>query len=187
MHDSKKLMPDNEIVELYFARDEQAIQATDDKYGKLCMQISMNIVESRSDAEECVNDTYLKTWNSIPPTRPNSLGAFVCRIARNLSLNRLRDLRAAKRNRELTTSLSELEACIPLPDEAAGRLPELLNDFLSRLDREERALFLGRYWYACSVKDLARKLGITPNAASMRLRRLRESLKAYLAEGGYYV
>ena len=187
MHDRQLNLSDSEIVRLYFARDERAIRETDQKYGSLCMQISMNIVDSRPDAEECVNDTYLKTWNSIPPTRPNSLCAFVCRIARNLSINRLRDLRAAKRNRELTVSLSELEACIPLPDEAAGRLPELLNGFLAELDREDRVLFLGRYWYACSVKDLARRLGITPNAASGRLNRLRNRLRAYLAEGGYTV
>ena len=187
MSDQPLNLSDERIVHLYFMRDEQAIRETDQKYGKLCMQISMNIVDSRPDAEECVNDTYLKTWNSIPPARPNSLGAFVCRIARNLSLNRLRDLRAAKRNRELTASLSELEDCFALPDEAAGRLPELLNGFLAGLDREDRALFMGRYWYACSVKDLARRLGITPNAASRRLYRLRESLKAYLAEGGYHV
>ena len=84
---------DAAIVDLYFARDEQAIKATDQKYGALCMQTSMNIVNSRPDAEECVNDTYLKTWNSIPPTRPASLCAFVLRIIRNLSLNRLRDMK----------------------------------------------------------------------------------------------
>ena len=187
MHDQQLNLSDSEIVRLYFARDERAIRETDQKYGGLCMQISMNIVDSRPDAEECVNDTYLKTWNSIPPTRPNSLGAFVCRIARNLSINRLRDLRAAKRNRELTTSLSELEDCIPLPDHAAEGLPELLNGFLAGLNREDRALFMGRYWYACSVKDLARKLDITPGTASKRLSRIREDLRVYLEKGGYQV
>ena len=187
MRDIDDHLPDSDIVALYFARDEQAIQETQQKYGKLCMQISMNIVESRPDAEECVNDAYLKTWNSIPPTRPHSLGGYVCRIVRNLSINRLRDLRAAKRNRDLTVSLSELEACIPLTDDKAAILPELLNGFIARLDRDDRALFLGRYWYACPVKDLARRLGTTPNAASLRLARLRERLRDYLAEGGYHV
>ena len=187
MNDRPLNLSDEKIVHMYFMRDERAIRETDQKYGRLCMQISMNIVKSHPDAEECVSDTYLKTWNSIPPARPNSLGAFVCRIARNLSLNRLRNLRAAKRNRELTASLEELEACISLPDDVAGRLPELLNGFLAGLDKEDRALFMGRYWYACSVKDLAHRLGITPNAASQRLYRLRDRLKAYLAEGGYHV
>ena len=95
-------MNDQEIISLYFDRDEQAIKETDTKYGKTCMQVSMNILHSHPDAEECVSDTYLKTWNSIPPQRPNSLCAFVCRIVRNLSLNRLKELTAAKRDRELT-------------------------------------------------------------------------------------
>ena len=104
-------MNDQDIIALYFDRNEQAIAETDKSYGKACMQVSMNILQNRPDAEECVNDTYLKTWNAIPPTRPNSLCAFVCRIARNLSLSRLRDLRRQKRNQELTLSLDELEAC----------------------------------------------------------------------------
>ena len=187
MNENRLNLSDEKIVHMYFMRDEQAIRETDQKYGKLCMQISMNIVNSRPDAEECVNDGYLKTWNSIPPTRPASLGAFVCRIVRNLSINRLRDLRAAKRNRELTVSLSELEDCIHLPDEAVGKLPELLNGFLATLNREDRALFMGRYWYSCSVGELAKRLGITANAASQRLHRIRESLRAYLEEGGYRV
>ena len=87
-------MNDQEIISLYFDRNEQAIKETDTKYGKTCMQVSMNILHSRPDAEECVNDTYLKTWNSIPPTKPHSLCAFLCRIIRNLSLNRLQELTA---------------------------------------------------------------------------------------------
>ena len=187
MHDTDLHLSDPDIIKLYFIRDERAIRETDQKYGRLCMQVSMNIVSSRPDAEECVNDGYLKTWNSIPPARPFSLGAFVCRIVRNLSINRLRNLRASKRDRDLTCSLEELEACIPLPDEAAGELPQLLDGFLGSLGREDRALFMGRYWYSCSVKDLAHRLGMTPNAASQRLRRIREDLRAYLAEGGYHV
>ena len=108
-------MNDQEIIALYFDRNEQAIAETDKSYGKACMQVSMNILQSRPDAEECVSDTYLKTWNAIPPTRPNSLCAFVCRIARNLSLNRLRDLRRDRRNRELTVSFEERRTASPCP------------------------------------------------------------------------
>ena len=180
-------MNDQDIVALYFARNEQAIRETDTKYGKVCMQVSMNILESRPDAEECVNDTYLKTWNSIPPTKPNSLCAFVCRIVRNLSLNRLRDLRREKRNRELTLSLDELEACIPAAIESSSELADLLNAFLADLEETERVLFMGRYWYSCAIDDLAASMGLTKKAVYMRLYKIRERLRGFLAERGYRV
>ena len=178
-------MNDQDIIDLYFARNEQAIAETDKSYGKVCMQVSMNILESRPDAEECVNDTYLKTWNSIPPTRPGSLCAFVCRIARNLSLNRLRDLRREKRNSVLTVSLEELEACIPLPDEASPELADLLESFLRKESDTDRILFVGRYWFACPVEELARRTGLTRRAVHMRIFRTRERLRTYLGERGY--
>ena len=180
-------MSDQDIVALYFARNEQAIRETDVKYGKICMQVSMNILDSRPDAEECVNDTYLKTWNSIPPTKPNSLCAFVCRIVRNLSLNRLRDLRREKRSKELTLSLDELEACIPAAVDDSNTLAELLNDYLAELEESERVLFMGRYWYSYAIDDLAGSMGLTQKAVYMRLYKLRERLRAYLAERGYHV
>ena len=180
-------MNDQDIIDLYFARNEQAIAETDKSYGKVCMQVSMNILDSRPDAEECVSDTYLKTWNSIPPTRPNSLCAFVCRIARNLSLSRLRDLRRQKRNQELTLSFDELEACIPAAVEDAEELSSLLNDFLEGLDETNRVLFMGRYWYSYAIDDLAAQMGLTDKAVYMRLHKTREKLRAYLAERGYRV
>jgi len=180
-------MNDQDIVALYFDRNEQAIRETADKYGGVCMQVSMNILNSSPDAEECVNDTYLKTWNSIPPTKPRSLGAFVCRIVRNLSLNRLRDLHRRRRDRDLTLSFDELESCIPMPDERSDDLAAMLSDFLTRQGETDRLLFMGRYWYACSVKDLAARMNMTPNAVNQRLFKLRERLRAHLAEGGYHV
>ena len=180
-------MNDQDIIALYFGRNEQAIRETADKYGGACMQVSMNILDSRPDAEECVNDTYLKTWNSIPPTKPHSLGAFVCRIARNLSLNRLRDLHRQRRDRDLTVSLEELENCIPMPDEASGELAELLSDFISAQDELDRILFMGRYWYACAPADLAKRMGMTVNAVNLRLHKTRQKLRAYLEERGYHV
>ena len=110
-------MEDKRIIELYFARDEQAIRHTADKYGAYCTAVSMSILHSEPDAEECVNDTYLKTWNSIPPTRPSSLKLFLARITRNLSINRHRALHSDKRNKDLEVSLSELESCFPSPDD----------------------------------------------------------------------
>ena len=180
-------MNDQEIIDLYFARNEQAIAETDKSYGKVCMQVSVNILASRPDAEECVNDTYLKAWQSIPPTRPASLCAFVCRIVRNLSLNRLRDLRRDKRNREITLSLEELEACIPDTVEDSHELGTLLNAFLEGLHETDRVVFMGRYWYSYSVDDLAVSTGLTKKAVYMRLHKIREQLRAFLSERGYHV
>ena len=180
-------MNDQEIIDLYFARNEQAIAETDKSYGKVCMQVSVNILASRPDAEECVNDTYLKAWQSIPPTRPASLCAFVCRIVRNLSLNRLRDLRRNKRNREITLSLEELEACIPDTVEDSHELGTLLNAFLEGLHETDRVVFMGRYWYSYSVDDLAVSTGLTKKAVYMRLHKIREQLRAFLSERGYHV
>lgn len=187
MSQTKPHPTDGEIVELYFARDEQAIAETDKKYGKVCMQVSMNIVESRPDAEECVNDGYLKTWNAIPPARPNSLCAFVCRIVRNLSINRLRDMKAERRSRDLTLSLEELESCISVDESRADILPGLISAFLEGLDETDRKLFMGRYFHATPVKSLAETYGLTPNAVSIRLFKIREGLRLHLEKGGYTV
>ncbi len=178
---------DEDILDLYFARDERAIAETAERYGRVCMQVSMGILGSQADAEECVNDAYLKTWNAIPPERPKSLCAFVCRIARNLSINRLRDMTATKRSRDLTVSLSELEDCIPAREEIITELPRLLSDFLRSLNETERALFMGRYWYGQSVKALAADYNIRANTVSQRLYKTREKLRTYLAERGYTV
>ena len=180
-------MNDQEIISLYFDRNEQAIAETDKRYGKTCMQVSMSILNSHPDAEECVNDTYLKTWNAIPPAKPRSLCAFLCRIVRNLSINRLEELTAAKRNRDLTVSFEELEACIPLPDEKSPELADLLESFLRKEGETDRILFVGRYWFACPVEDLARRTGLTRRAVHMRIFRTRERLRAYLTERGYGV
>ncbi len=178
---------DADILELYFARDERALTETDRRYGKVCMQVSMSVLDSRPDAEECVNDTYMQAWNTIPPVRPRSLCAYICRIVRNLSLNRLRDMTAAKRSRDLTVSLEELSACIPAPAEGAGELPRHISAFLRGEDELDRKLFMGKYFYGQSVKDLAREWGLSANAVSLRLYKVRERLRSYLAERGYTV
>ena len=180
-------MKDQDIIDLFFARDERAIAETARQYGRACMQVSMNILQSRSDAEECVNDTYLKTWNAIPPTRPDSLCAFVCRIARNLSLNRLRDLRREKRARDMTLPLDELENCIPSSMEDASELADLLNGFLAELEESDRAIFMGRYWFSYPVEELAEAVKLAPKTVYKRLCKTRERLRAYLAERGYRV
>lgn len=180
-------MHDDQIIDLYFARDERAIAETDKKHGAVCMNLSLNILNSRPDAEECLNDTYLTAWNRIPPERPAYFRAFLCRITRNLSLERFRFLHRKKRNRDLEVSLNELENCIPIPEERAGELAEHLSDFLETQEKTDRLLFMGRYFHACSVKTLAQKSGLRENTVSVRLHRTREKLRAYLEERGYTV
>jgi len=182
-------MNDQAIIDLYFARNERAIAETAKSYGNVCMQVSMNILQSRPDAEECVNDTYLKTWNAIPPTKPHSLCAFVCRITRNLSLNRLRDLRRERRDRDMTLPLDELENCIPsraLEEEADARaLGRAIDHFLGTLPKETRVIFLRRYWFGDSVRDIAAGLGLRENTVTVRLSRTREKLRIHLQKEGY--
>ncbi len=182
-------MEDIRIIELYFSRDEEAIRHTADKYGPYCMAVSMNILRSQSDAEECVNDTYLRTWNSIPPARPSSLKLFLARITRNVSLNRYRALHADKRNRDLEVSLTELETCFPAPDDLPeGRttpIIDAMNDFLAAQTKTDRVIFVKRYWYSLPAAQIAEELGMSENAVWVRLHRTREKLRDYLAERGY--
>ncbi len=178
---------DEAIVALYFARDERAIAETERRYGGVCMRVSMGILDSRPDAEECVSDTYLRAWNTIPPTRPRALCAYLCRIVRNLSINRLRDMTAQKRNCDMIISLDELEACIPAPDEGDGELAGHISRFLWEEGELDRRLFMGRYWYGQSVAELAADWKLTTGAVSMRLYKSRERLRAYLTERGYTV
>lgn len=180
-------LSDDRIVALYNARDEQAIAATADKYGNFCMGLAYDILGSRPDAEECVNDTYLRAWNSIPPAKPKSLQAFLAAITRRLSIDRYREQRAAKRNRELEVSFEELSDMVQAPDDRADELPELLNGFLRTLDYAERRLFLRRYWFSVSTGDLAKEEGTSKNAVTVRLYKTRNKLKAYLQERGYTV
>ncbi len=178
-------MKDEEIIDLYFARNEQAIVETDISHGKACMQVSMNILQSRPDAEECVNDTYLKAWNTIPPERPSAFRTFLCRITRNLSFDRFRYLHRQKRNRDLEVVFSDLEECIPFRDEDSDELIPLLTEFLRKEDRVDRLLFVGRYFNADSIKSLAKKAGMDENLVAVHLHRTRERLRTYLNERGY--
>ena len=178
-------MQDQEIIDLYFERNERAIRETDKRYGAACMRISLNILNSRADAEECVNDTYLGVWNRIPPERPQNLGAFVCRIARNLSIKRFRYLHRQRRNRDLEVAIDELAAIAAPPEDSAAELAREISKFLEAQDPMDRMLFMGRYFHLCSVKELAEKSGMTENNVSVRLYRVREKLRAYLNERGY--
>ena len=179
---------DAAIIDLYWQRDEQAIHETTHYYGPLCMRVAMNILDNHADAEDCVNDAYLKAWNSIPPARPRVLAAFLTRITRNLALDRFRARHREKRDSHVTVMLSELSDCIPAPEETdAGALVAHINAFLRQQDELDRNLFVGRYFHAYEVKKMAASYGMTPNAVSLRLHKTRERLRAHLNERGYHV
>lgn len=184
-------MDDQKIIELFFARSELAIQALAAKYEKLLHKISFHILQNNEDVAECLNDTYLGVWNAIPPARPNPLSAFVCKITRNLSLKKYRANTAAKRDATMDVSLEELAPCIPTPSAeeewSALELGRSINRFLHTLEKENRVLFVRRYWFADSVKDIAGELCISENLASVRLKRIRKQLKQYLEQEGYGV
>lgn len=185
-------MEDNQIIELYWQRSENAIAETSTKYGKLLRKIAMNIVGNYSDAEECENDTYVATWNAIPPTRPNILSAFLGKIARNIALNRYEYNKAQKRNNEFDLVLSELEECIASKNTVEATVEEgvvasMLDDFLEGLKKETRVIFVRRYWYSDSVKDIAKRLQISESKVKTVLFRTRKELQDYLAERGVFV
>ena len=183
-------LEDSKIISLFYERSEQAIEELDKKYGAVIKKTAANILNNQMDVEECVNDTYLGCWNSIPPHRPNPLISFVCRIARNQAVSRLRSETAAKRNRGLDLVLDELEDCIPSgidveADYLAKELTAAVNRFLDGLDYDDRFLFVRRYWYADSVKDIAAAMHSRENRVSVRLFRLRENLRNTLKKEGF--
>ena len=182
-------MKDHEIIALFFERSERAITELINKYGAAIKNVTSNILKDAQDAEEAANDTYLTVWNRIPPTRPKYLGAYSCRIARNLSLKRFYANTAEKRNSYYDVALDELEETIPALSTVesaydAKELTRYLNEYLKNLSREDRYLFMRRYWYGDKVSDIAEKLNITSHKASVRLFRLRQKLQNYLQKEG---
>lgn len=179
-------MEDREIIALLWQRAQNAIGALAERFGKQLYRTAMNLLDNPRDAEECVNDTYLAVWNAIPPNRPEPLPPYVYRIGRNIALNRLRSNTAQKRG-GYELSLEELVGCIPAPCLEDGRALGLAMDaWLSTLNKENRAMFLRRYWFGDSVKDISTAFHMTENAASVRLSRIRNGLKDYLIKEGYY-
>lgn len=185
-------MEDSEIIDLYFARSEQAIAETDSKYGPYCRAIAYRILENRDDSSECVNDTYFRVWNAIPPQRPTGFRAFLGRITRNLALGRYRASRAQKRGGgRVEVALEELReaaVCLP-PDEAVdeAELARLIDAFLDGLAPQARVFFVRRYWYLDSVKEIAAAYHVGVSAVKMSLLRSRNALKARLEEEGVTV
>lgn len=186
------MLEDHEIIGLYWARDDSAISETDCKYGAYCSRIAVNILNSRSDAEECVNDTYLKTWNTIPPQRPESFPSFLGRIIRNIALDRYRYRHAQKRDGRMEIMLSELEGCLPGQSRAEEAcelhaVTEIINHFLAGLSREKRVMFVQRYWYAQPIREIAAQLGISEGQVKSTLFRLRGTLRRALEQEGVAV
>ena len=176
-------LTDAEIIDLYFSRDEAALEHTAKNYGAYCTSVAMNILNDPPDAEECVNDTYLRAWNSIPPQRPTVLRLFLGKITRNLAIDKYRANKS--RRREFEVALEEIAEFLPAKEEDDGNLLTLLTDFLSTLSDEERDLFVLRYYHGHSVARLAKAFRVRPNNLSARLYRTREKLRAYLTERRY--
>ena len=186
------MIDDEKIIEMFFERSEQAIRELDIKYGKICHNLSYNIVNNRQDAEECVNDAYLGAWNAIPPVRPNPLLSYIVKIVRNISLKIYWSKEAAKRSGHYKIALEEIEGYIAdqktVEDEIEAReLARIIEEFLDTLTVENRVIFMRRYWFADSYKDIAKFMGLTEKNVSVRLTRIREKMKQYLIEREVFV
>ena len=185
-------MEDSAIIDLFFARSEEAIKETAAKYGRMLKAVSLRILRNIEDAEEALSDTYMKTWNSIPPTRPNVFSAFLTKIVRNVSLDKLDALHADKRGAgEIPAILDELEECIadnsiPVPGEGM-EIREILNAFLEGEKPEARKIFVRRYFFGSDVKEIAEFYGLGESKVKMSLSRSRERLRKCLEEEGVTV
>ena len=182
-------MNDQQIIALFFDRSEQAILELSGKYGSSVRRAASNILHNAQDVEECSNDTYYQVWNQIPPKQPKYLGAFTCRIARNICLNRYYTNTAQKRSSFYETSLDELEQNIPAlstveSEYAAKELGRCINSFVKTLPYDDRFLFVRRYWYADPVAQIAQEMGIQSHNATVRLSRIRKKLQNYLQKEG---
>lgn len=184
---------DSEIVALYHARDERAIEQTAQKYGDYCFTVAENILRNVQDAEECVNDTWLRTWNSIPPERPGSLKYYLAKITRNLSINRWRERHSEKRGGgEVTLALGEMEEFLADTREVQNEaeraaFTDCLNRFLRGLSARECGIFLRRYFYVDTTREIARRYGMKEANVLLILSRTRAKLRVYLEKEGYTV
>ena len=186
-------MEDKAIVDLYWARSEKAIAETRKKYGGYCYTIAKNILENREDSEECVNDTYLRAWHSMPESRPSLLGAFLGKITRNLALDRVFARQVKKRGGgQVPAALEELSECVPGRDTVEKRIEEeelrdTIEAFLKELPAEQRVIFIRRYWYMDPVKEIAKRFRFSESKTKMILLRTRGKLKERLKSEGVYL
>ena len=173
-------MDDSKIIELFFARNEDAIKHTEDTYGRRLFHLADNIVRNDQDAEESVSDTYMKAWDTIPPQRPEHFFGYIAKICRNFALKKIDWQKAKKRNAEVVTLTQEMEA-------DARELGRVLDAFLRTLTPENQMVFLRRYWYVDTIAEIAARYGISESAVQMRLNRTRSKLAMYLAKEGIQV
>jgi len=185
-------LKDSEIVKLYWHRQEQAVLQTQKQYHTYCMQISMRILGNPEDARECVNDAYMACWDSIPPNRPENLKTYLGKLTRRISMKRWRSLDAQKRGGgEIALSLEELGDCVPsdisLEAQLVGKdLTKTINVFLGKLPRQQRQIFVLRYWYGCSVREIGSKFGFSNSKVESMLHRIRNKLRDTLRKEGYF-
>ncbi len=182
-------MTDQEIIALFKDRNEKAIEETSNKYHRYCFSISKNILRNDNDAEECVNDAYFRTWNTIPPNEPENLSAYIGKIVRNISIDYYRKQNAIKRPKsEVTVVLEELEDCVYVEPEMSleerNVILECLNDFLRQSKKEDRIIFVRRYWYTDSVRDIADDLQVSESKIKSVLYRMRKKLQIRLVNEG---
>lgn len=185
-------MEDKKIIDLYWTRDEAAIRETSLKYGGLCSYIAGNILTSREDCEECVDDTYLAVWNAIPDKKPNSFSAFIGKIARNLALKKYEYITAAKRNPQVVVSLEELGDCVSggnsVESEAENRrIESVIDDFLWQQSEEKRNIFIRRYWYFEPIESICERTGFGRSKVKSMLFEMRRKLREHLEREGVEV
>lgn len=184
-------MDDAKIIDLFWARNEEAIQETEKAYGRKLHALANKILNNREDAEESVSDTYMKTWEIIPPQRPKYYYAFLASICRHLSFHKVDWKLAAKRNAEVVTLTQEMEMCIPDTSrdrELEGKeLGRVMNAFLDSLPKDTRLIFLRRYWHVDTIAEIAARYGMTESKVKMQLSRTRAKLQTYLESEGIYV
>ncbi len=179
-------MEDSKIVELYFQRSETAVEETQKKYGAYCHSVARRILYNPQDIEECVNDAYLDAWNNIPPKKPSRLGVFLAMLTRNRSLDRLDYNRAQKRAEQMTLLLDEFAYCFSDDDVEIDSMlfKKVINSFLESLDERTRIIFVQRYWYMCSISEIAKALDMSEANVKTSLHRTRNKLKLLLQKEG---
>lgn len=184
-------MDDQELVQLFLNRSDVAIRKLESQYGAVMFSISYNILQNREDAEECVNDAYLALWNAIPPAQPHSLFSFSCKFVRNISLTKYKYNTAEKRNIHKIISWETVEDCIPenmlvSEETERERLTKIWNDWLGKLNRENRYIFIRKYWYMDSVSQIAKKIKLSEAAIYLRIDRMKKGLAKYLKQKGVF-
>ena len=191
MQSTEQVVDDREIIDMYLARNEDAIERTSEKYGKYCSRIAYNILADLFETEECVNDTWMRTWNSIPPTVPRILGAFLGKITRNLALDRYSAGTSQKRGGRIAESLDELSECVggsDLAEELEIReLAGLISEFLRGEPEASRCIFIRRYFHQESIADIAKRCGLTQVNVKVTLHRTRNKLALHLKKEGIFV